>query len=245
MCDVTIAAAQTLTADDLALLNHDDLPSPTGMLHPARQLPRHGRHRGRTEHTAPPLTPSAPAPSPTAPRSPTEMRTALTDYRGHARADADRWEALHTAAGLNEDDQVDEEFEYHPGDEIDDRDNLFIMRFLYAFWSGGCASRTSPNSTTYPSDTPPAYIPSAPVSPPTSVSSPSAPPHGPHRISPPRPATGSTAGSCACTRSASGTRPSSATRSSTVGAPHKGPADKPMLGGEVVRSMTRRLPTHP
>lgn len=32
MCDVAIAAAQTLTVDDLALLDHDDLPSPTGML---------------------------------------------------------------------------------------------------------------------------------------------------------------------------------------------------------------------
>jgi hypothetical protein len=32
MCDVAIAAAQTLTIDDLALLNDDDLPSPTGML---------------------------------------------------------------------------------------------------------------------------------------------------------------------------------------------------------------------
>jgi hypothetical protein len=32
MCDVVLAAAQTLTLDDIALFDHDDLPSPTGML---------------------------------------------------------------------------------------------------------------------------------------------------------------------------------------------------------------------
>jgi len=32
MCDVVIAAAQTLIVDDLSLLDHVDLPSPTGML---------------------------------------------------------------------------------------------------------------------------------------------------------------------------------------------------------------------
>ena len=32
MCDVVIAAAQTFTVDDLALLDEDDLPGPTGLL---------------------------------------------------------------------------------------------------------------------------------------------------------------------------------------------------------------------
>jgi hypothetical protein len=41
MCDVAIAAAQTLTIDDLALIDEADLPSPTG----GRRLLRRRRVR--------------------------------------------------------------------------------------------------------------------------------------------------------------------------------------------------------
>lgn len=63
-----------------------------------------------------------------------EMRVAHAEFGDHARAHGARWRELKTDLGLHEDDQVDASFEYRPGEEIDDRDDLFTMRFLYAFW---------------------------------------------------------------------------------------------------------------
>jgi hypothetical protein len=62
------------------------------------------------------------------------MRAARTAFSDHARADADRWKKISADLGFNEDDQVSEEFEYRPGDEIHSVDDLFGIRFLYAFW---------------------------------------------------------------------------------------------------------------
>jgi hypothetical protein len=189
MCDVVIAAAQTLTIDDLALLNDDDLPSPTGMLllpHPIivravngnlgddrayvwtspAQLPSatetgqavirpgvrlttyldsHGPVRPNSfrdiatlagaQHTPLPLLmPDGTRTTPYLPIITEAMRSALTDLGGHARAHADRWREINTAAGYAEGDQVDDSFEYRPGEEINDHDDLFSIRFLYAFW---------------------------------------------------------------------------------------------------------------
>jgi hypothetical protein len=189
MCDVVIAAAQTLTVDDLALLDADDLPNPTGLLvlpHPIlvraingnlgdnrayawtsptllptvseagqpTQLPAvrfttyddtHGpvrpdsfqdmAARTRAEgHPLPPLLPDGTRTFPYRVTPTDEMRHAQSRYGDHARASTSRWRAVNTALGVNEGDQVDDSFEYHPGDEINDPDDLFAIQFLYAFW---------------------------------------------------------------------------------------------------------------
>ncbi|MGD9527426.1 MAG: hypothetical protein AB7V44_11620 [Pseudonocardia sp.] len=63
-----------------------------------------------------------------------EMRASLSAYADQAREDGDRWREINTGMGFNEGDQVDASFEYRPGDEINDTDDTFATRFLYAFW---------------------------------------------------------------------------------------------------------------
>lgn len=189
MCDVVVAAAQTLTIDDLALLDHDDLASPTGMLllpHPILVRAVNGNlgdarayvwtspacQPGVTETGVPTVLPgvrvtsyldshgpvrpdsfrdmaslAAAQGTPLPPLLPDgtrstayrakvtdDVRSTLVTFSAHARANAAKWRAMNSTNGFNEDDQVDSDFEYHPGDEIDDHDDLFTIRFLYAFW---------------------------------------------------------------------------------------------------------------
>jgi hypothetical protein len=189
MCDVTVAAAQTLDRRDLELLTEADLPSLTGVVvlpHPliVRTVTGYlGDDRAYLWHY--PVTIPVPDPDRRGPRSRPAVRysgyhdtngpvrtDSLADLAALARshgtplpplllgsircrplgyhvtedmlqsgnefldearriADADR--ARYTARGLNED-RVISEFEYTPGDEIDDHDNAFMERFLYAFW---------------------------------------------------------------------------------------------------------------
>jgi hypothetical protein len=63
-----------------------------------------------------------------------EMRRAQTEYGEHARARTTQWRQASSTLGFDHGDQVDGTFEYHPGDEITDADDLFTIRFLYAFW---------------------------------------------------------------------------------------------------------------
>jgi hypothetical protein len=190
MCDVVVAAAQTLTVDDIALLDHEDLPSPTGMLmlpHPVivravngsladhrayvwttpaesrispawrrRTMPprpgvrytayydAHGPVRpdsfrdmaalAAAQRTPlPPLVPDATQTFPFRLTLTDRQRESIDHLAGHARAAADDLRELHDSVGLNTGDQVIASFEYQPGDELDDRDDLFTLRFLYAF----------------------------------------------------------------------------------------------------------------
>lgn len=189
MCDVVIAAAQTLSLDDLGLIDPDDLPSPTGMLllpfpilvravngsladdraylwhtpahldlptrtggfdlRPAVRLTAymdsHGPVRpdsfrdmavvAAAEGTPlPPLLPDGTRTLPFRATVTDSMRSALSAYADRVRNSGKRWREMNTAIGFNEDDQVDASFEYRPGDEINDTDDTFATRFLYAFW---------------------------------------------------------------------------------------------------------------
>lgn len=187
MCDIVIAAAQTLTVDDIAALDHDDLPSPTGLLllpHPlivrapsgdlgddrayvwtspatlpaltetsAAQpavrvtgyLDNHGPVRPDSFRDMAALAAAQGTPLPmlmpnntrTYPYRPTitdSVRATITQFAGHARTHGEHWRQHQADAGLRTDDQVDATFEYRPGDEIDDADDMFTLKFLYAFW---------------------------------------------------------------------------------------------------------------
>lgn len=189
MCDVVIAAAQTLTVDDLALIDDADLPSPTGMLllpHPilvraingslgddrayawsspaqldtvdrsgrptslpavriTTYLDAHGPVRpdsfrdmaavARAQGTPlPPLLADGTRTFPWGVTATEEMRRAISAYGAHAQTSGQRWRDVNATLGFNEGDQVDDSFEYRPGDEIQDPDDLFSTRFLCAFW---------------------------------------------------------------------------------------------------------------
>ncbi|MFF4598134.1 hypothetical protein [Amycolatopsis sp. NPDC001319] len=129
--------------------------------------------------------------------------------------------------------------EYQPGSEIDNSDDAFDIRFLYAFWRL-CAQEISVTASADVRHAAQLAATKHGVSADVRVvqlrtASPA------RKLTPSTPATagGGTAGWCGCTRSASGTHPTSATRSSTVAPYLKGPDDKPLLGGEVVCRLSR------
>ena len=185
MCDVVIAAAQTLTREDLELLSEDDLPGLTGLVvlpHPVIvravtgdlgddraftwRFPAHiQRPSGWRLKDVPAVRMSAYHDS----HGPVRPDTFL-DFAAQARAqgtplpplllDAIRCLPLHFAAtpeqvqalekyvttvwhageaareytaahGLAENRVIGE---YTPGEQIEDRDDTFMPRFLYAFW---------------------------------------------------------------------------------------------------------------
>lgn len=291
MCDVAIAAAQTLTVDDLALLDHDDLPSPTGMLllpHPilvravtgdlgddrayvwhspaqlssateigqpvirpgvrvTTYLDCHGPVRpdsfrdmaamaAAAGTPLPMLTPDGTRTTPYRPTVTPEMRAAHAEFGDHARAHGARWRKLNTDLGFHENDQVDASFEYRPGDEIDDRDDLFTMRFLYAFW------RLCSQGIAHLDDVPAGHnarllAQRAGVSPDVRVTT-----IRPTTRSPDQPATARDWRHRWVVRMHKVRQwyPSEQRHKVIYRGPYvKGPADKPLLGGEVVRAMTR------
>jgi hypothetical protein len=63
-----------------------------------------------------------------------QRREAIEHLAEQARSARDVQRERHAAIGMNDSDQVDASFDYHPGDEIDDHDDQFALRFLYAFW---------------------------------------------------------------------------------------------------------------
>ena len=137
--------------------------------------------------------------------------------------------------GLNEVEQVEDSFDYHPGDEINDHDAQSTSASSTP--SGDCAAKVSPSSTSPPATTPPARPPRLrPHRRPSDH-------HPAHHHAPPATSPRHHTGlathrwSSACTRSASGTPPTTATRSSYRGPYVKGPTNKPLLGGEVILSM--------
>jgi hypothetical protein len=186
MCDVVVAAAQSLTLDDLKLVDEEDLPSPTGLLvlpHPLLVKSVGGDlgdDRAFCWHTPATFT----MPDPTSPHG---VRTrpaarisvyhdthgpvrpdSFVDFAAEARrqgtplppllldavrcltfhaveADTEAASRLARAAqavdgayrrsaeahGQNEDRVIGE---YASGSEIEDDDDTFTLRFLYAFW---------------------------------------------------------------------------------------------------------------
>jgi hypothetical protein len=187
MCDVVIAAAQSLTVADLELLSEDDLPSVTGLVvlpHPVivravggdladdraftwrfpSQIQRPGR-RGRGLRDIPAVRMSVYHDSygPVRPDSfldfaamaraqgtplppllldaircvpirytPTAQQTRdLEAFAAAARTAGQFAHKQAAALGLDEDRVIGE---YTTGEQIDDRDDTFVPRFLYAFW---------------------------------------------------------------------------------------------------------------
>jgi hypothetical protein len=187
MCDVAVAAAQTLTREDLELATEDDLPTPGGLVVLPRPLLvksitgdigddraytwrvpsqiQRPSPNGRSMQDAPAIRMSAYHDS----YGPVRPDTFL-DFAAQARAQgtplppflldaircqilnytatADQVQALHeyattvhkagdtirdqtAALGLHETRVAGE---YTPGDQIDDPDDTFMPRFLYAFW---------------------------------------------------------------------------------------------------------------
>ncbi len=217
MCDVVIAAAQTLTLDDLALLGPDDLPSPTGLIvlpfplivrtvggglsddraylwHTPAQVqppqpviqpgtvartlhrlltataldgrPATAEARDAVRFTSfmdahgpvrpdsfrdmaamaaadgtplPPLLADSTRTLPFQPTITDATREAVSAYTAVAREHGEHWRAINAELGIDEGDTVIDttgkgaSFTYQPGDEIDDVDDLFAIRFLYAF----------------------------------------------------------------------------------------------------------------
>lgn len=187
MCDVVVAAAQSLTRDDLQLLAEDDLPGPTGLLvlpHPllvATVGGRLGDNRAFSWHT--PAHFNVPDPlatdrvrglpavriatyhdthgpvrpdsfldlaararqegTPLPPLLPAGER--CLEFQTQRAEDAQGVQQLARAAqavdgayrqsaevmGQNEDRVIGE---YTSGSQIDDADDSFVWRFLYAFW---------------------------------------------------------------------------------------------------------------
>lgn len=215
MCDVIIAAAQTLTLDDLSLLTSDDLPSPSGLVmlpfplivrsttggladdrayvwHTPAQLlrpeapepsrptgvlaritsrvrgaptgkpatmraldavrvtsymdaygpvrPDSFRDMARTAAAAgtplPPLLADSTRTHAFEPTITDAVRETMASFAATAREHGDRWRNINAGLGFDESDNVTDSrgFTYRPGDEIDDADDLFSLRFLYAFW---------------------------------------------------------------------------------------------------------------
>lgn len=187
MCDVTVAAAQTLTPEDLALLAEDDLPSPTGLVvlpqpllvsavtgdlgddrayrwrFPARIQPLSaGHHLRRTlpavrmslYHDAhgpvrpdtfiaygasaraagtplPPLILDAMRAVPLGYQATPEQEEDLKRFTGTARSTGEATREMYATEGLDENRVTGE---YTPGSQIDDADDLFMAKFLFAFW---------------------------------------------------------------------------------------------------------------
>lgn len=187
MCDVTVAAAQTLTPEDLALLAEDDLPSPTGLVvlpqpllvsavtgdlgddrayrwrFPARIQPLSaGHHLRRTlpavrmslYHDAhgpvrpdtfiaygaaaraagtplPPLILDAMRAVPLGYRATPEQEEDLKRFTGAARSTGEATREMYASEGFDENRVTGE---YVPGSQIDDADDLFMAKFLFAFW---------------------------------------------------------------------------------------------------------------
>jgi hypothetical protein len=187
MCDVVIAAAQTLTIDDLALITSEDLPSPTGLVmlpqpllvravngnlgddrayhwHTPTVMPvpdlasngwtpkpavrfslyhdSHGPIRpdsftdfAHQAHAAgtplPPLLLDAIRCLPFEAVITDEDRANLAQFADTAQRVGDQTRNRTRELGFNEDRVVGE---YTPGSEIPDPDDSFTLRFLYAFW---------------------------------------------------------------------------------------------------------------
>lgn len=186
MCDVVIAAAQTLTIEDLKLLTNEDLPSPTGLLvlpHPVIvktvggdlgddrafhwrgpvNLPAVGPDKKWRDLPAVRLAAYHDTNGPVRPDSfvdfaararalgnplppllldairlfPFEYQTISDQQASHdrfvtaAQQTAQRLRDMSAASGRDEDRVVGE---YRPGDEIHDSDDTFTVSFLYAFW---------------------------------------------------------------------------------------------------------------
>ncbi|MEV0066118.1 hypothetical protein [Amycolatopsis sp. NPDC050768] len=187
MCDVVIAAAQSLTLDDLGLLALEDLPSPTGLVllpHPLMVRAVNGNlGDDRALHWRTPASFSRPnddgtswAPRPavrvssyhdsygpvrpdsflefadesrrqgyplprllldsiqchqfeSAPNA--EQRDSLEHYFAASRQVGQAYRSAQAARGADEDRVLGE---YQPGTEIDNADGAFNIRFLYAFW---------------------------------------------------------------------------------------------------------------
>ncbi|TQM78153.1 hypothetical protein FHX81_0403 [Saccharothrix saharensis] len=187
MCDVVVAAAQTLTLEDLSLLSADDLPSPSGVLvlpHPLLVRAINGNlGDDRAYHWHSPVELAVPDPAvggferkpavrfsvyhdthgPVRPDSfldvaamaraqgtplppfmldamrcwafgqttTEEQRRALADFGEIARRTGRQAREEVQELGFEEERVIGE---YTPGSEIDDHDDTFAMRFLYAFW---------------------------------------------------------------------------------------------------------------
>lgn len=185
MCDVVVAAAQSLTFDDLALITADDLPGLSGIVvlpHPVlvraitggladdraytwRAVPNTlhvtasgvefvpGVRVSTYEDTYGPVQPdsfrdmaarAATAGTPLPPWlldamrcqpyefvATDEQRAALDEYMARARRIGAQGRANSAELGFDEDRVVGE---YQPGQEIPDADGRFTERFLYAFW---------------------------------------------------------------------------------------------------------------
>jgi hypothetical protein len=191
MADVVVAAAQTLTIDDLTLMTENDLPSPSGLLvfpHPllvravngslgddraylwrtpahlatpnltdpanpgtwihrpaVRVSTYHDSHgpvrpdsflefaaHARTQgHPLPPLLIDGMRCFPFEMELTDEQRANLATYGKTARTAGALARAVDQSAGYDEDRVIGE---YTPGAEIVDEDDTFQFRFLYAFW---------------------------------------------------------------------------------------------------------------
>lgn len=187
MCDVVVAAAQTLTREDLELTGGDDPPGMTGLVvlpHPILvravsgdvgddraftwRLPsqmqrpsRDGRHlenmpavrmsayhdthgpvrpdsfvqfaaEARAQGTPlPPLLLDAIKCLPLRYAATPEQKQASAEYVAGVRQSGEALRELAARHGL---DESGVEGEYVPSDQIDDDDDTFMQRFLYAFW---------------------------------------------------------------------------------------------------------------
>ncbi len=185
MCDVVIAAAQTLTREDLELLSEDDLPAMTGLVilpHPVIvravtgdlgddraftwRFPAHFWRPSRRGHKdllavrmsayhdsngpvrpdsfldlaaqaraqgtpLPPLLLDAIRCMPLQFAATPEQVQALEKYVTSVRQAGEAARGQVAAGGLDENRVVGE---YTPGEQIEDRDDTFMPRFLYAFW---------------------------------------------------------------------------------------------------------------
>lgn len=207
LADVVVAAAQTLTIDDLALMTADDLPSRSGLLllpHPLLvravngalgderaylwRTPAHqpipdltdptataatagtwvhrpavrvstyhdshgpvqpdsflefAAHTRGQGHPLPPLLIDGMRCFPFEMTITDEQRANLATYSQTARTVGGLARAVDQAAGHDEDRVVGE---YTPGSEIVDEDDTFQLRFLYAFWRL-CEQRIADTST--------------------------------------------------------------------------------------------------
>lgn len=186
MCDVVIAAAQTLTLDDLGLLTEDDLPSRSGLIvlphpllvraingdlgddraylwHTPMQMPkpapgggwdrvpavrtsmyydRHGpvrpdtfldfaAHANAQGQPLPPLLLDAIRCRPFETPITDEQRRSMADFAAVANRAGQQVRDYRRDHGIEDERVVGE---YTPGTEINDTDDSFTGRFLYAFW---------------------------------------------------------------------------------------------------------------
>lgn len=288
MCDVVIAAAQTLTIDDLELLTAEDLPSPTGLVvlpHPVlikavnghlgddrafhwhspidrptmgtdgtwRDLPAvrlasyHDTNgpvrpdsfqdvaaRARAQGTPlPPLLLDSVRLVPFGCHVTGEQRDALDEFAEAARQTGQRLRDLSAEAGRDEDKVIGE---YRPGDEIVDHDDTFNIRFLYAFWRL-CEQRTTVTSNGPTGHAAQVLAERAGVSPEVRVVQLRQPDTHRAETSPARDWKHRWPVRMHKVRQ---WYPSEQRHKVIMRGPYiKGPADKPLLGGEVVRGLTR------